>query len=298
MEKKTGGYRIICSPNDELKYIQKWIYFNILSNYKLSKSCKGFVPNFSIKSNAEIHEGADLILKIDLLRFFDTITEKRVYGAFSYMGYQKNLCVALAKLCTVKHKLIYWDNFNEKEKIFLNKLLRKREAVLPQGAPSSPSLANIIATKMDKRFEQLSSVMNFSYSRYADDITFSIKEGGRLPSIKLLSKIIIDEGFFINENKIRYIKKGKQQIVTGLSIANGIHTPKKYRKSIMRHIHFCRKFGVEEHLKKQKGKLRHDNHNAISFHDWLYGNICFILSVDKIYGERLLSGFNKIDWFI
>ncbi|MFZ4263651.1 reverse transcriptase family protein [Sphingobacterium sp. HJSM2_6] len=296
--KKSGANRIICAPHHDLLFIQKWIYTNILINFKPANSCKGFIPNQSIKTNAEVHENADQILKIDLLRFFDTITEKRVYGAFCYLGYKNNLSVSLAKLCTIKHKSIYWNSFSEFEKAVLNDLFEKKINVLPQGAPTSPMLANIVATKMDRRFEKLSKKLNFSYSRYADDLTFSINSTAILPSIKLIRKIITEEGFFINEDKIRYIKKGKQQIVTGLSISNGVHTTKKFRKSVMRHIYFCRKFGVEEHLKKQRSKSIHINHNVISFHDWLYGNICFIKSVDKEYGEKLLFQFNKIAWFI
>ncbi len=296
LKKRSGGFRIISAPHKDLKYIQKWINFNILSKHKLSSSSKGFVPGISIRDNAKVHEGASTILKVDLLKFFDTISEKRVFGVFVSIGYLKNLSVTIARLCCCTHQKDYWDNYSERDKEILLDLYTERPAVLPQGAPSSPMLANIIAKKMDERFEKLSDILGFSYSRYADDLTFSIKEGKKLPSLTLIKKIIKEEGFFINPDKIRYIAKGKRQLVTGLSVANGVHVTKKYRKDIMRHIHFCRKYGVENHLNRQKSFF--SNYNAMSFHDWLYGSICFINSVDPEYSKRLLVQFNKIDWFV
>lgn len=296
LRKKSKGFRIISAPHKDVKYIQKWIYSNILSKHKLSASCKGFVRGLSIRDNAKVHEGASLILKVDLLKFFDTISEKRVFGAFASMGYLKNLSVTMARLCCCTHRRDYWDSYSELDKDILIDLFTERPAVLPQGAPSSPMLANIIAKKMDERFEKLSNLLGFSYSRYADDLTFSIKEGKKLPSLALIKKIIKEEGFFINPDKIRYIANGKRQLVTGLSVANGVHVTKKYRKDIMRHIHFCRKYGVESHLNRQKSFF--SNYNAMSFHDWLYGSICFINSVDLEYSKKLLVQFNKIDWEI
>lgn len=296
LKKRSGGYRIISAPHRDLKYIQKWIYFNILSKYKISESCKGFISGLSIKDNAKVHEGASKILKVDLLKFFDTISEERVFGIFAKMGYAKNLSVTLARLCYCTHNKEYWEEYSETDREILSELFENRPDVLPQGAPSSPMIANIVAKRMDERFEKLSIVLGFSYSRYADDLTFSIKGEAELPSLFLIKKIIKEEGFFINPKKVKYIAKGKRQLVTGLSISNGIHVTKRYRKSIMRHIHFCRKYGVEDHLKRQKTFL--NNYNVMSFHDWLYGSICFVKSVDDEYSEKLLIEFNKIDWIL
>lgn len=296
IKKKKGGKREIMAPDRDLKYIQKWIMFNILEKYPLKDSCKGFRKDISIKDNALVHEGADKILKVDLLKFYDTITEKRVYGVFKNMGYHSNLAVSLSKLCTYKHTPDYWNSFDVKEKEILYVYVKEMPAILPQGSPSSPMLANIIASKMDHRFEVLGKKMNFSYSRYADDLTFSIIDDGNLPTLSLINKIITNEDFYMNNDKVKYMSKGQKQYVTGLTITNGVHTSKKYRKKIARHIHFCRRFGVEAHL----NKIRKDflGYSTLNFHDWLYGHICFINSVDKEYSEKLLNDFNKISWFI
>ncbi|GGG62482.1 reverse transcriptase family protein [Epilithonimonas arachidiradicis] len=294
IKKKRGNYREIMAPHKDLKYIQKWLLFNILSKFPLAESCKGFRSGISIYDNASLHNNAKIILKVDLLKFYDTITEKRVYGVFAKMGYAKNLAYSLAKLCTAKHHEKYWSDFNLNDKEVLSYYLEFKPPILPQGAPSSPTLANIVATNMDKRFEGLSKKLKFSYSRYADDLTFSIKDIGTLPSLDLIRKIINEENFYINEDKITYMHRGSKQYVTGLTVTNGVHTSKKYRKKIARHIYFCRRYGVENHLIKNIDHF--PNYNILKFHDWLYGHICFINSVDKEASKRLLNDFNKIIW--
>lgn len=297
MQKKSGGYREIMSPSKELKYIQKWILENILEKHPLQDSCKGFRKGISIYHNAKPHEKADIILKVDLLKYFDTITENRIFGVFADMGYVKNLAVCLAKLTTSTHRFQYWRSIPENELTLMGYVKSSNPSILPQGAPSSPALANIVANVMDKRFSRLSEKLNFNYTRYADDLTFSIVGDGRLPSLKFIREIISEERFCVNEGKIKFYKRGVKQYVTGLTIANGVNVSKKYRKDIGSHIYYCRKFGVENHLKKITQKDERQT-GILVFHDWLYGHICFIQSINKKAGAKLLSDFSKIDWFI
>lgn len=297
IKKRRGGYREIMSPSKDLKFIQKWILVNILEKHQLQDSCTGFRKEISIKDNAIPHEKSELILKIDLLKFFDTITENRVFTVFADMGYRKNLAVAFAKLTTAKHRQEYWKSMPRAELNLMKYEIGNTPSILPQGAPTSPTLANILAKTMDYRFEQLSVKTGFKYTRYADDLTFSIRNDQKLPSLKIIRRIISEEKYFINEKKIQYLNKGGKQYVTGLTTANGVNVSKKYRKEIGSHIYFCRKFGVQDHLKRisEKGKK---TQGSLIFHDWLYGHICFISSVNRQAGNKLLLGFSKIDWFI
>lgn len=297
ISKRKGGIRVIVSPHEDLKYIQKWLLYNILEHYDLSPNCTGFRKGKSIKHNALPHVNAQLILKVDLLRFFDSIEEKRVFGCFKTMGYNGNLALDFARLCTVQHDKNYWDNLQvyEIDQLFGNNI-NFRSRVLPQGAPTSPALANIIASKMDKRFAELGVKLNFAYTRYADDLTFSIKGDGKLPTLSVIKKIISDEGFILNERKTRYSKRGKPQYVTGLTVSNGVNINKRYRKEIERHIFFCRKFGVEAHLTRNKKTLF--GFNTISFHDWLFGHLCYIKSVNEKAYEKMFEEYKKVNWFI
>ncbi|MDN3675086.1 reverse transcriptase family protein [Flavobacterium branchiarum] len=296
LKKRNGTFREIMSPSRDLKYIQKWILFNILSCYPLQDSCKGFRKNISIFDNAKVHEKSEVILKIDLLKFYDTITEKRIYGVFKNMGYIENLSYSLAKITTAKHRDSYWESFDSISKEILSDLIVLKPSILPQGAPSSPMLANIVATKMDIRFQSLGAKMNFNYSRYADDLTFSIQTGGKLPSLKLIREIITDEGFYVNNEKLKYMKKGCSQYVTGLTTTNGVNVSKKYRKAISSHIYYCRKHGVNNHL--EVNAIDFPDYNSLKFHDWLYGHLCFIKSINSKANSRLLEDFNKINWFV
>jgi RNA-directed DNA polymerase len=294
LQKKRGGYREIMVPSKDLKYIQKWILVNILYSYKLCQSCKGFLPKQSIVSNAIVHENSEKILKIDLLKFYDSITFDRVVRVFESFGYVKNLSISLAKLVTAKNRRTYWEDFDEKSKIILAKIRGPETAVLPQGAPTSPMLANIIATDLDRKLEILASKLNFRYSRYADDLTFSITENeGVLPYEHIVANIIESEGFFLNPNKVKIRKKGQRQYVTGLTVTNNINISKKYRKEIFRHLYFCKKYGVNDHIKRIEKSVQY---NKIQFHDWLFGHICFINSINKEVAEKMLDIFKKIDW--
>jgi RNA-directed DNA polymerase len=297
LKKERGGYREIASPSKDLKFIQKWILKNILEKYPLTDNCTGFREGLSIYDNAKPHENKKYILKLDLLKFYDTITEKRVYGVFSSLGYSKNLAVSFAKLLTVRHRPSYWESFDYKDQITLKDLITKKPAILPQGSPASPTLANIIANNLDKRIKGLSKKYDFNYTRYADDLTFSADSKKQLPKIKLIKEIILEEGFFLNENKVRLLKKGIKQYVTGLTISNGINVSKKYRKEIGSHIYYCKKYGVQNHLMyitKSKEKTK----GILVYHDWLYGHICFIKSINSKFGDKLLKEFSKIDWFL
>ncbi|WP_107037777.1 reverse transcriptase family protein [Brumimicrobium mesophilum] len=296
LRKRNGGERLIMAPKEDLKYLQKWIQFNILNNYKFEDSCTGFIIGKSIKDNAKKHEFAETILKIDLLQFFDTIKVERIYYCFKKMGYIGNVSHDFANLCTVVHPKEYWKKVDSEVKSVIGQTINSSSRVLPQGAPTSPLLANIVASKMDKRFGGLSKKLGFNYTRYADDLTFSIKKGQKLPSLNVIYQIIESEGFYVNKKKTKFINKGCAQYVTGLTIANGVNVNKKYRKMIERHLYFCRKYGVDNHLNKNKKTLF--GFNRLSFHDWLYGHICYIKSINENCYKKLIEEYKKITWTI
>ncbi|MBC70828.1 MAG: hypothetical protein CMH47_00805 [Muricauda sp.] len=288
--KKRGGYRIILSPNNELKYLQKWILINILEKIPSHKSCQGFDKNKSIKKNAEIHIGSECILKIDLLRFYDSINEKRVYGIFKSLGYHKNLAVSMAKICTVEVKENFLKAFTKNESDLKNKISSQKEGILPQGAPSSPKLSNLILRRLDQRLHCLAKKNGINYSRYADDLTFSGKEEKLKELKKIIYMIIKDENFFINYGKTNFLKRGNRFFVTGLSVHNEkVTVPKKFKSNIEHHLYHCIKNGVIAHTKKNGIENR-------NFKDWLLGCICFINSVEPELGEDFFEKFNEINW--
>lgn len=194
--KKSGKPRDISQPSKKLKGLQSWILVNILNKLKVSNSCKGFEKGFSIYDNAKPHIGANLILTIDLKDFFPTITQKQIFNIFKAIGYNDLLAVIFSKICTYN-------------------------GTLPQGSPCSPKLANLTAWQLDVRLQGYVGKRGISYTRYADDLSFSglapLKVIQIIPKIK---EIIIDEGYKINPSKTRIAGVSRAKIVTGLTITN------------------------------------------------------------------------------
>lgn len=223
IKKKTGGYRWIASPDEQLKRIQKWIYLNILKKIPEHECSYGFVSNKSIVDNAKKHVGQDVILNIDIYRFFDSVEQKRIGGVFKKLGYHANLAYSMAELLTVQMKNSYWDELKQEE-VLTEEFLNRRPEILPQGSPASPRLANYLAYSLDSKLKSLADKLGVNYSRYADDLTFS-GAFEKIPSINTIQKIIGEEGFIINQDKIKYLKQSNRQIVTGLVVNDKISLP-------------------------------------------------------------------------
>lgn len=293
IRKKTGGYRWIMSPSDDLKRVQYWIKVNILDKISIHDAASAFVKGKSIFTNAENHTGKAVILNIDLYRFFDSITEKRVYGVFKDLGYTEKLSYDLARLVTVHPPKGYWKDI-KKENKFKKKHIKSRPSILPQGAPTSPVLSNIIAKKMDVVFSTYAGKINIGYSRYADDITFSGDENSMI-SLLTVKKIIRQQGFTINLKKTKYLRGSGKQVVTGLTVNNGIFVDKEIINNIKQELYYCLKFGYKNHLDyKQSNGLP----NKSGYKEWLFGCICFIYSIDKNKGGKFFELYNQIDWEI
>lgn len=193
--KKSGKLRAISQPSKKLKGLQSWILVHILNQLRVSSSCKGFERGTSIADNASSHRGANSLLTIDLEDFFPTITQKQVFKVFKALGYNNTIAVALSNTCTYN-------------------------GTLPQGSPCSPKLANLVSWRLDIRIQGFVGKRGITYTRYADDLSFSglhpLKVVQVIPMIK---KIISDENFKINTDKTRIAGSSRAKVVTGLVIA-------------------------------------------------------------------------------
>ena len=218
--KRTGGTRRITAPVGKLKDIQKCIAI-ILSPYYLVPDCvHGFVEGRSVVTNASKHIKRNYVLNIDLKDFFPTITYTRVMKALMELGFNEEVSDTIARLCTIP----LWDESSQ--------MLRN---ALPQGSPASPLLSNIVCSSLDQRLMALAKRFGLTYSRYADDITFSsnhsvyAKEGDFM---KKLDEIVRSSGFKINEKKTRLQKKGSRQEVTGLIVGEKINAYRQFTKNL------------------------------------------------------------------
>lgn len=262
--KKSGDLRTIEAPVERLKDIQRWIKEEIVDKRPVSKYATGFRKNYSIIDNARLHVGKELVINVDIKDFFPSISYSDVFQMFNYMGYRKDVAHLLTKLCT-----------NDRN-------------VLPQGAPSSPSISNRVVLKLDKRLGKLAESIGADYSRYADDITFSGKK--TIASVvPLVVSIIEEEGFTVNRKKTRLQYKYKRQEVTGLIVNDKISTPRKLEREIQNAIYFINKYGVFDHMK-------HIKCEKLFYRDHLYGIAYYIHMVDPIKGDKYLRLLDNLEW--
>ncbi|UDB46120.1 retron St85 family RNA-directed DNA polymerase [Bacillus safensis] len=258
------GSRLLSIPSIDLKYIQRWILDNILYKVEINNLAIGFAKGKSVVVNASYHIKQEYVLKMDIKDFFPNITANRVFGLFKSLGYSSSVAITLTNLCT------YNDS-------------------LPQGAPTSPYISNLICRKLDSRLKNLCQKRNLNFSRYADDITIS---GGKKVknTIPCVEKILEEEGFNVNEQKTRIIFKSKRQQVTGIVVNEKLSVPKSIYKNLRQEIYYMSKFGVESHLDK-KG-LKNKSH----VREHYYGLANYFLMVDRVKGEKVLSELNSINW--
>lgn len=295
IRKKKGGYREISVPHKDLKFIQNWIKFNILDKIELPDNnySHAYLKNKSIYTNALPHTDSDIVLNIDLKKFFDSITEVRVYSLFKYLGYANNLAVDLAKICTCPISHRYFETFDNDEVQIFQDVFENNIGVLPQGASTSPSISNLICSRIDKRFYSYALKNNIKYTRYSDDITFSGNKNN-LPNLSLVIKIITEENFFLNYSKISYRVKGQRQMVTGLVVNEGVKVPKKFKREIYRHLHFCIKLTPAVHFKFLADK---ENIPLKGFQkEWLLGKIRYVYSIEQKEGIKMFKLYDKIKW--
>lgn len=238
--KKSGGARTISAPMPQLKAAQHWILENILYKIKNDESAHGFVPGRSIVTNAAPHTGQDIVINIDLRDFFPSIEYKRVKGLFCKLGYAEQVATILALICTepeVDEVLL------DGRKYYVAKTARH----LPQGAPTSPAITNLICYKLDRRFAGLAAKYGYAYTRYADDMTFSAKgpaadkAGQLLRAVKMFVK---EEGFTIHPDKLKVMRKGDKHEVTGIVVNEKLSLDRTTLRKFRALLHQVEKTGL------------------------------------------------------
>jgi retron-type reverse transcriptase len=212
MQKKSGGTRLISAPMPRLKRLQYWVLDNILQPLELTEQAHGFVTGRSIVSNAQPHLAQKVVINLDLKDFFPTVTYPRIKGTFAQLGYNHEVASLLALLCSeAETQTVEMDG----QRYYLNSTSRR----LPQGAPTSPALSNVICRTLDKRLQGLATKHGFAYTRYADDLTFSGEQTDAIPALLYGTKATVTaEGFNLHPDKTRIMKQGSKQEVTGIVV--------------------------------------------------------------------------------
>ena len=249
LPKKSGGFRNLSVPDDVLKSIQRQIADVLLIHMPVSRYAKAYRFGSSTLRNAKHHVGKQVVLKLDILHFFDSI-----------------------RYTTVKDKVFPEEIYAEPLRILLTMLCYHKDT-LPQGAPSSPAITNIILYEFDELVGQWCRERGIAYTRYCDDMTFS----GDFASAEVIRFIRLElkkMGFLLNEQKTRIQHPGQQQTVTGIVVNEKMSIPTDYRRKLRQELYYCRKFGIHEHMQKIGLEISTDTYRM-----QLLGRINYMLQV-------------------
>lgn len=226
LPKKTGGTRKISAPMPFLKQVQYHILEEILYKLEIQDTAYGFVPKRSIVGNAQQHLNKAVVVNMDLKNFFPTITYLRVKGLFESFGYAEKYATILALLCSEPDvDAVQLDG----QRYYI----ATGERFLPQGAPTSPVITNLICRTLDKRLLGAAKKNDFVFSRYADDLTFSAEEHAKENLGKILwiaHRIVKEEGFVMHPDKLRIMHQGRHQEVTGIVVNEKLNVSRKTLK--------------------------------------------------------------------
>jgi hypothetical protein len=277
--KRNGKERPIWAPLPKLKAAQRWILHGIVEKLLVHGAAHGFLPGRSILTNAAVHTGARVVVKMDIEAFFPTVTLRRVKGVFRKAGYREQVATLLALLCTeAPREIVPLDGKDY--------YVALGPRCLPQGAPTSPALTNTLCLRLDQRLTGLAHKLGWCYTRYADDLTFSLSAAHKGPPnlgklLGVVRRIVEEEGFTINPEKTRVARKGGRQTVTGL-VVNGSARPRVSRK-------LRRQLRAAVHNLKLGKPLREDETV-----ERLAGYAAYVHMTDPMLGQRYLTALQPL----
>jgi len=301
IQKRSGGYRFIHAPEESIKAVQSWIVQNIL--YKLDPHwrCFSFHKNSSIKKCAAEHCYSRWMIKIDIERFFESISEIQVYKVFRRLGYKPLVSFEMARICTIQPKHVLGNNAKrwilyDRSKLVLPYRRKPVKYIgrLPQGAPTSPQLSNLIFSDIDQVFQQIAAERSMVYTRYADDITFSsrVKSFTRedaLSTVREVNLVLVKNGFNPQHKKLKIIPPGSRKIILGLTVDAGEpRLSKAYKKRVESHLRGLEVFGIPAHAEHRKFR------SLNGMLDHIRGLVGYAIHIDPLYGEKLSHRFIKI----
>ncbi|HRI70552.1 MAG TPA: reverse transcriptase family protein [Polyangium sp.] len=282
--KRSGGTRLLSAPHEHLAKAQQWVFENVLQKLPVEGAAHGFVKGRSTVTNAKEHLHQGIVINLDLSDFFPTIGFGRVRGFFESLGYSPAVATIFALLCTEPPRrkvtydgVTYWVAIGDRG--------------LPQGACTSPTISNLVSRKLDRRLSGMTRKMGWTYTRYADDLTFSaelqdVGEGkkGRKDLGMLLARIrhiVQEEGFAINPKKGRIQHAGGRQEVTGIVVNDKLAMPREEVRKLRAILHQAKKTGLEA---QNREKIPH-------FEAYLKGKIAYLNMVDPDRAMQLAKAY-------
>jgi len=278
--RRNGKPRTLQAPHRTLAFAQGWILDEILCRLPTHDAAHGFVPERSVVTNARPHLGAHTVVNMDLSDYFPSITFPRVNGLFRSLGYSPAVATIFALLCTESPR----QEFVFESQKYLG---ATGPRALPQGACTSPAISNLISRSLDCRLFGLAEQLNWTYTRYADDITWSAAKVPQ-PSVGYvmarIRHIAEDEGFTINEEKTRVLRRNQRQSVTGVAVNDCLSVPRSTVRRIRAILHNAQFTGL----------AAQNRENHPHFEHWLLGMIGWIHMVQPETGDKLRACLDQL----
>ena len=291
LAKDGGSVRLIEAPKERLKEIQRRILWWILDFIPVHAAAHGFCEGRSIRTFVAPHVGQRVVLRMDLQDFFPSFAGARIQAFFRMAGYPEMVADRLGGLSTTGTPGSLWKELGRG---IDGNVLHEARALyarphLPQGAPTSPALANLCSYRMDCRLSGLALSVGASYTRYADDLAFS---GDAVFARQVrgvaaeIAAIAMDEGFAVNHRKTRVMGQGVRQSLAGLVTNERVNVARDEYDLLKAILHNCVRFGPESQNRE----------GLTSFRMHLLGRVGFVESIHPARGERLRSIFERIVW--
>ena len=287
-KREPETFRLLEVPKPVLKSIQRQILIDILGCLEPHGAAHGFCRGRSIATNAREHCGRAIVIRFDLQDFFTSIPTAKVAAIFDSLGYPEKVARSLAGLCTTRLPLRIWNGKpgvrDERDHAAWTRLALPH---LPQGAPTSPALANLCALKLDYRLSALARNVDATYTRYADDLTFSGPAEFAVARLqRSVMEICAEEGFALNPGKTRIQRHSSRQTVAGVVVNVRPNIARVDYDRLKAILNNCARLGP-------KGQNREDHPD---FRAYLAGRIAFVAMLNPQRARKLWPIFDRIDW--
>jgi RNA-directed DNA polymerase len=291
LAKTSGAIRLIEAPKSRTKALQRRILSEILDKIPPHPAAHGFVAGRSVQTFIGPHLAQRVVLKMDLSDFFPSIAGVRVQTIFRMLGYPESVADLLGGICTNAVPPKVWNEAAceiDPRRLFEARMLYSRPH-LPQGAPTSPALANICAYRADCRLAGLAAAAGAQYSRYADDLAFSGGEDFERAAERFsthAAAILLEEGFAVNQRKMRIMRQGVRQRLAGVVANQHANVPRPDFDRLKATLHNCVRLGPET-----QNRTAHPRFRA-----HLDGRVGWVESLNPAKGRRLRVIFERVAW--
>jgi RNA-directed DNA polymerase len=287
---KRDGSRVLAAPKPQLKEIQRRILRHVLEPIPVHAAAHGCVRGHSVRSALAPHAGSEIVIRADIEAYFPSISAGRTWGVLRSAGLPEPVAHTVTGLVTTVVPREVWRRVPQAADAARHERLRRHLHTphLPQGAPTSPALANLVAFSLDRRLAGLAVRFGARYTRYVDDLTFS---GGRSLGaarsrfVQLVDEIVRDEGFRLNDRKTVVLGGSGRQALLGAVVNDHPTLPRPERDALRALVHNCATRG-----------WRSQSRGRAQFRAHVLGRISWAAALDPEFGARLRVAYDAVDW--